>query len=37
LLLGISYTTWIVLVLPPAAFLAGVIYYFLKAGKEEDD
>jgi hypothetical protein len=37
LLLGISYTTWIVLVLPPAVFLAGVIYYFLKAGKEEGD
>jgi hypothetical protein len=37
LLLGISYTTWTVLVLPPAAFLAGVLYYFFKAGKEEGD
>lgn len=37
MLLGISYTTWIVLVLPPAAFLAGVIYYFVRGGKEEGD
>ena len=35
--LGVAHTTWIVLLAPPAAFLLGVIYFYMRAGKEEGD
>jgi len=37
LFLGVSYTTWLVLLLPPVAFLVGTIYYYAKGGKEEGE
>jgi hypothetical protein len=37
LLLGVTYTTWAVLLIPPAAFFLGILYFYFKAGKEEGD
>ena len=35
--LGVAYTTWIVLLAPPAAFLIGTVYFCIKAGVEEGE
>jgi hypothetical protein len=37
LFLGVAYTTWMVLLAPPAAFFLGVLYFYFVAGKEEGD
>jgi len=37
LIFGVAYVTWIGLLAPPLAFLAGILYYYAKTGKEEGD
>jgi hypothetical protein len=35
--LGVAYTTWIVLLVPPIASLLGVVYFYIRADEKEGE